>query len=101
MDIQNYINQNEDYLIKFKNMNLQLLKYNVLGLTLIKYNQKTIIDDFTKLFKSVIIDQKTNKVLSIAPMKSIKSNHSTNSNLIIKRIFIWTCYIKWLTQTNI
>ena len=60
MDIQTFINQNEDYLIKFKNMNLQLLKYNVLGLTLIKYNQKTIIDDFTKLFKSVIIDQKTN-----------------------------------------
>ena len=57
MDIQTFINQNEDYLIKFKNMNLQLLKYNVLGLTIIKYN-KTIINDFTKLFKSVIIDQK-------------------------------------------
>jgi hypothetical protein len=75
MDIQNYINQNEDYLIKLKNMGLQLLKYNVLGLTIIKYNQKTIIDDFTKLFKSVIIDQKTNKIVSITPMKSIKSNH--------------------------
>ena len=75
MEIQNYINQNEDYLIKFKNMNLKINKYNVLGLYLIKYYDKTVIDDFTKLFKSVIIDQKTNKVLSVAPMKSIKCDH--------------------------
>ena len=40
MDIQTYINQNEDYLIKFKNMGLQINKYNVLGLSLIKYNHK-------------------------------------------------------------
>ena len=75
MEIQNYINQNEDYLIKFKNMNLKINKYNVLGLYLIKYYDKTVIDDFTKLFKSVIIDQKTNKVVSVAPMKSIKYDH--------------------------
>ena len=75
MEIQNYINQNEDYLIKFKNMNLKINKYNVLGLYLIKYYDKTVIDDFNKLFKSVIIDQKTNKVLSVAPMKSIKCDH--------------------------
>ena len=80
MEVQNFINQNEDYLIKFNNMNLQLLKYNVLGLTIIKYNHKTVIDDFTKLFKSVIVDQKTNKVLSVAPMKSVKSDHDILMN---------------------
>ena len=75
MDIQTYINQNEDYLIKFKNMGLQINKYNVLGLSLIKYNHKTEINDFTKLFKSVIINQETNKVVCISPMKSIKCDH--------------------------
>ena len=76
MDIQTYINQNEDYLIKFKNMGLQINKYNVLGLSLIKYNHKTEINDFTKLFKSVIVNQETNKVVCISPMKSIKSDHN-------------------------
>ena len=75
MDIQTYINQNEDYLIKFKNMGLQINKYNVLGLSLIKYNHKTEINDFTKLFKSVIVNQETNKVACISPMKSIKCDH--------------------------
>ena len=75
MDIQTYINQNEDYLIKFKNMGLQINKYNVLGLSLIKYNHKTEINDFTKLFKSVIVNQETNKVVCISPMKSIKCDH--------------------------
>ena len=56
MDIQNFINQNEDYLVKFKDMNLKITKYNVLGLTLVKYKHNTVIDDFTKLFKSVIIN---------------------------------------------
>uniref|UniRef100_A0A6C0C487 T4 RNA ligase 1-like N-terminal domain-containing protein n=1 Tax=viral metagenome TaxID=1070528 RepID=A0A6C0C487_9ZZZZ len=80
MNIQQYINQNEDYLVKFKDMELQINKYNVLGLFLIKYNHKTVINEFTKLFKSIIINQKTNKVISVAPMKSLKSNHEILMN---------------------
>ena len=76
MDIQTFINQNEDYLVKFKQLKLQIQKYNVLGLTLVKYRPDTIIDDFTKLFKSVIINQKTNKIVSVAPMKSLKCDHN-------------------------
>tara|TARA_A100001015_G_C14758142_1_gene620278 strand:+ start:593 stop:841 length:249 start_codon:yes stop_codon:yes gene_type:complete len=76
MDIQTYINQNEDYLVQFKNLNLQYRNYNVLGLTLVKYKSNTIINDFTKLFKSIIIDQKTNKIISMAPMKSLKQDHN-------------------------
>ena len=34
----------------------------MLGLTLVKYKYDTEIDDFTKYFKSVIINQKTNKM---------------------------------------
>ena len=75
MEIQTFINNNNDYLVQFKNMGLQINKYNVLGLYLIKYNHKTVIDDFTKLFKSVIVNQNTNKVVSVAPMKSIKCDH--------------------------
>ena len=89
MDIQNFINQNEEYLLQFKNINLQYRKYNVLGLTLVKYKHDTEINDFTKLFKSVIIDQKTNKIVSIAPMKSVKSDHNIlmNDNTEISRIY--------------
>ena len=75
MDIQNFINENEDYLVKFKNLNLKINTYNVLGLTLVKYKHYTVIDDFTKLFKSVIINQKTNKIVSLSPMKSLKSEN--------------------------
>ena len=45
MEIQNYINQNKDYLVQFKNLNLQYRNYNVLGLTLVKYKHDTIIND--------------------------------------------------------
>ena len=75
MEIQTFINNNNDYLVQFKNMGLQINKYNVSGLYLIKYNHKTVIDDFTKLFKSIIVNQETNKVVCISPMKSIKCDH--------------------------
>tara|TARA_A100001015_G_scaffold238774_1_gene271848 strand:- start:1185 stop:2237 length:1053 start_codon:yes stop_codon:yes gene_type:complete len=89
MDIQNFINQNKEYLVQFKDLNLQYRKYNVLGLTLVKYKHDTDINDFTKLFKSVIIDQKTNKIVSIAPMKSVKSDHNIlmNKDTEISRIY--------------
>ena len=76
MDIQTFINQNENYLVKFKDLGLNIIKYNVLGLTLVKYKYNTNIDNFTKLFKSVIINQKTNKIVSMAPMKSVKCDHN-------------------------
>jgi hypothetical protein len=76
MDIQTFINQNENYLVKFKELGLNIIKYNVLGLTLVKYKSNTNIDNFTKLFKSVIINQKTNKIVSMAPMKSVKCDHN-------------------------
>ena len=74
MEIQTFINQNEDYLVKFKELGLQINNYNELGLYLIKYKPTPDINDFTKLFKSVIINQKTNKIVSIAPMKSQKND---------------------------
>ena len=74
MEIQTFINQNEDYLVKFKKLGLQINNYNELGLYLIKYKPTPDIDDFTKLFKSVIINKKTNQIVSIAPMKSQKND---------------------------
>jgi hypothetical protein len=76
MNIQTFINENENYLVKFKDLGLNIIKYNVLGLTLVKYKSNTNIDNFTKLFKSVIINQKTNKIVSMAPMKSVKCDHN-------------------------
>ena len=95
MDIQTYINQNEDYLVQFKNLNLQYRNYNVLGLTLVKYKSNTIINDFTKLFKSIIIDQKTNKIISMAPMKSLKQDHNIllGNDMNISRIYDGTTVI--------
>jgi len=89
MNVQQYINQNEDYLVKFKDMGLQINKYNVLGLFLIKYNYKTEINEFTKLFKSIIINQKTNKIVSVSPMKSLKSDHEIlmNKDTEISRMY--------------
>jgi len=88
MDIQTFINENEDYLVKLKNLNLQINTYNVLGLTLVKYKHNTVIDDFTKLFKSVIINQKTNKIVSLSPMKSLKSENQIlfNNNMEISQL---------------
>ena len=89
MEIQNYINQNKDYLVQFKNLNLQYRNYNVLGLTLVKYKHNTIINDFTKYFKSIVIDQKTNKIISMAPMKSIKQDHNIllGNDMEISRLY--------------
>ena len=88
MDIQTFINENEDYLVKLKNLNLQINTYNVLGLTLVKYKHNTVIDDFTKLFKSVIINQKTNQIVSLSPMKSLKSENQIlfNNNMEISQL---------------
>ena len=89
MEIQTFINQNNDYLVQFKNMGLLINNYNVLGLSLIKYNHKTNIDNFTKLFKSIIVDQKTNKIVCISPMKSIKCDHNIllNNDVQISRMY--------------
>ena len=74
MDIQQYINQNQDYLVKFKELGFHYKQYNVLGLTIIKYKHNTVFDDFNIKFKSIIINQKTNKIVSVAPMKSWKNS---------------------------
>ena len=89
MEIQTFINQNNDYLVKLKNMGLQINTYNVLGLSLIKYNDKTNLNEFTKLFKSIIINQKTNNVVCISPMKSKKSDHTIllENNIAITRMY--------------
>ena len=89
MEIQTFINQNNDYLVKLKNMGLQINTYNVLGLSLIKYNDKTNLNEFTKLFKSIIINQKTNNVVCISPMKSNKSTHTIllENNIAITRMY--------------
>ena len=86
MEIHNYINLNQDYLVKFKDMDLQINKYNVLGLNLIKY--KNDVNDFTKYFKSVIINQNTNKIISLSPMKSVQADHQIllNNNIEISRL---------------
>ena len=86
MEIHNYINLNQDYLVKFKDMGLQVNKYNVLGLNLIKY--KNDVDDFQKYFKSVIINQNTNKIISLSPMKSVQADHQIllNNNIEISRL---------------
>ena len=76
MDIQQYINQNQDYLVKFKELGFHFKQYNVLGLTIVKYKHNTVFDDFNIKYKSIIINQKTNKIVSIAPMKSLKLDHN-------------------------
>ena len=48
MNIQNYINQYQDYLVKFNDDGMQINKYNVLGLTLVKYKNYTEFNDFNK-----------------------------------------------------
>jgi len=108
MEVQYFINSNNDYLIKFKEMGLQINQYNVLGLILVKYKHDTVINDFTKLFKSVIINQETNKIVSLGPMKSIKSDHNIllNNNIEITRLYDGTminlCFYnnEWLHSTR-
>ena len=82
MDIQQYINQNQDYLVKFKELGFHYKQYNVLGLTIVKYKHNTVFDDFNIKFKSIIINQKNNKIVSIAPMKSWKNNSPFYENIV-------------------
>ena len=75
MDIQQFINKNDDYLVKFREMGLNTRKYNELGFILVKYKHDTDFNGFNKLFKSIIINQETNKVICVSPMKSMKVEH--------------------------
>jgi len=78
MELQNFIDENHDYITKFKENSLYIRKYSLLDLILVKA-KKDINYDYEKIpwiryCRGVIINTKTNRVVCIPPVKSIKKD---------------------------
>ena len=78
MELQNFIDENHDYITKFKENSLYIRKYSLLDLILVKA-KKNINYDYEKIpwiryCRGVIINIKTNRVVCIPPVKSIKKD---------------------------
>lgn len=76
MDLQNFINNNIDYLSQFRKLNLNVKTYSQLNLAIITYkrnvdyNFNEII--FMKWCKGAIINTETNKVVCLPPQKCLE-----------------------------
>ncbi len=74
MDLQNFINENSDYLSQFKEKKLYVRNYTQLGLSIIKCNRGQKYDYQTypwlRYCRGAIINTTTNRVVCIPPLKS-------------------------------
>tara|TARA_B100001094_G_scaffold121359_1_gene117050 strand:+ start:1032 stop:2111 length:1080 start_codon:yes stop_codon:yes gene_type:complete len=79
MELQNFINENEDYLRVFKEHKLYVRKYSQLDLALVKCykNNKYEYDlhPWLKYCRGAIINTKTNRLVCIPPMKSLEREY--------------------------
>ena len=87
MEIQNFIDNTNDYIQKFKDNNLIVKKYTNYKLILVKYKHNVEYD--FNLFpwiiycKGLIINTNNNKIVCLPPIKSkIENNIEINANLI-------------------
>ena len=72
MELQNYIFENINYIDNLKSLDFKIKNFNKYGLTLIKYPYDKNIDTNTyeRYLKGCIIDNKTNKIVFIPPVKA-------------------------------
>lgn len=76
MELQNFINDNEDYISKFKENKIQVKNYTKLGLLLVKtyfnneYDYKN--NPWMRYCRGAIINTKTRRVVCVPPLKSFK-----------------------------
>lgn len=78
MELQNFINDNEDYIFKFKKNKMQVKNYSKLGLLLVKTYSNNEYDyknnPWMRYCRGAIINTKTNNLISIPPVKSVKKD---------------------------
>ena len=82
MELQNFINENENYISIFKDKKLYVRKYSQLGLCIVNgyYNNKYDYEnnEWMKYCRGAVIDIKENKVVCVPPQKSMKNELITN-----------------------
>jgi hypothetical protein len=82
MELQNYIFENINYIDNLKSLDFKIKNFNKYGLTLIKYPYDKNIDTNTyeRYLKGCIIDNKTNKIVFIPPVKADLLNTNIDIN---------------------
>ena len=90
MELQGFINNNNDYLTEFKKNGLYVRKYSNRGLCIVKmhYNKEYDIENnpWLKYCRGVVIDIKTNKIVCLPPEKASEIN-------VINNVFVVVCYL--------
>jgi hypothetical protein len=85
MELQTFINKNEDYLSELRRFNLKIKKYGDLGLAIITYKYDCNYEHekypFIKWCKGCVIDIKNNKIVCLPPVKAEKEYDLSNCNL--------------------
>ena len=80
MELQSFINQNDDYLHKLKKQNVYLRKYTHLGLCIIKtyYNREYdyVKNPWLKYCRGAVINLQTNRLVCIPPCKATKESNN-------------------------
>lgn len=86
MELQGFINNNNDYLTEFKKNGLYVRKYSNRGLCIVKmhYNKEYDIENnpWLKYCRGVVIDIKTNKIVCLPPEKASEINVINNTENI-------------------
>lgn len=76
MELQRFIDDNEDYIFKFKENKMQVKKYTKLGLLLVKAYSNNDYDyeknPWMRYCRGAIINMNTNKLVCVPPLKSMK-----------------------------
>ena len=76
MELQNFVDNNHDYVDKFKENNLYTRKYSLLDLVLVKAKRNVNYDyeanPWIRYCRGAIINTKTNRICCIPPTKSIQ-----------------------------
>ena len=76
MELQKFINDNDNYVFKFKENNMKVKKYTKLGLLLVKTYSNNEYEyeknPWMKYCRGAIININTNRVICVPPIKSLK-----------------------------
>lgn len=86
MELQTFINNNNDYLSLFKQLNINFKKYSQLGLLIVSYKYNFNYDfdkyPFIKWCKGAIIRLSDNKVICLPPQKALTKHNINDDNSI-------------------
>ena len=83
MELQKFINDNENYIDEFKKKGLVVKRFSKENLILVKYKfNENLEEEWFKYCRGCIIDIKTNKLILVPPMKSEELSEDIIENTI-------------------